>query len=835
MRQLLQHLGNGQTMLAAVPAPADSPGKVVIRNTRSLVSAGTERMLVDFGKASWLGKARAQPEKVHALLNKVRSEGALATWQAVRAKLDQPIPLGYCSVGVVVAGPDAVKGKLGLVNSSIAQDDAGKSELSRVNCGKNTDPQLPITNPPSPAGTTLRVGDRVVSNGPHAEIVAVSEKLCAKIPDAVSDAAASFTPLAAIALEGIDLLGVRPGEKVVVTGLGLIGQLAVRILRARGCEVMGFDPAEERRALAARHGASTTAPGVDPVTGALAWSGGQGVAGVLITASTSSNQVISQAARSCRYRGKVVLVGVVGLQLNRADFYRNEVSFQVSCSYGRRDHTGPGSVRANINQVLAWMAEGKLPVEDLITHRFAFEEAPRAYEVLADRQALGILLEYRERSSRVNSELGAAGAAVNGEWGIVNGPETSRSNPESPITSPQPSDPLFARTITLRDSSTKTNRPAVALIGAGNFAGRTLLPALAKLKSAPTLKAVVSNQGASAYILAEKFGAHSASTDLGAIYRDKEIEAVFITTRHNDHAEQTLAALQAGKHVWVEKPLCLTLDELRAIERVMGDRGIVNGEGERKLAVNCELGIGNGSEPSTSNHKSPLTSHISPSGAAGCPHLMVGFNRRFAPMAVALRKAIVSKLNRIKVRMVMNAGKVDPDHWVLDPKSGGGRIVGEACHFVDLARYLVGEPMVKVECTRRDTDGQDGGCFLLHFEGGSMAEIDYRTDLPVHLPKETVDVSGDGWSARILNWSKLTSSGLGGLSKGSWWSRAPRKGHPQALQVFLSATTSGPAPIPFPEIAEVSRWSIVMQGMKAGETVSSVPSPAGRDQTAVTR
>jgi len=743
MLQLLQHLGDGRTLLVDAPAPNPRAGTLVIQTSRTLVSAGTERMLVDFGKAGWIGKVRQQPEKIRAVLNKVRAEGLIATVQAVRAKLDQPIPLGYCSVGTVVDCPNAVK---------------GESEI--VNYGEAGDPHFPIANLPSPAGAAIRAGDRVVSNGPHAQVVAVSSRLCAKIPDTVSDDAATFTPLAAIALEGIDLLGVGPGEKVVVTGLGLIGQLAVRLLRARGCEVLGFDPAADRRALAERFGAMTAAPEADPVSAALAWTKGEGVAGVLITASTSSNQVVSQAARSCRYRGKVVLVGVVGLQLNRADFYRNEVSFQVSCSYGRRDHTGPGSVRANFDRVLGWMAEGKLAVEDLITHRFAFEKAPAAYEKLADRNAIGILLEYQ------SSEVGAQRSETRGQ-------ELTASS-------------LFARTIALKESTEAKTGLKGALIGAGNFAGRTLLPTLEKLERAPALATVVSNQGASAYILAEKFGARRASTDEGVVYSDPEIDAVFITTRHDNHAEQTLTTFQAGKHVWVEKPLCLTLEELRALERA------VSGAGNRSLETN----------------------------RATSPTLMVGFNRRFAPMAVKLREASRNRGGGLELRMTINAGRIDPDHWTLNPKSGGGRIVGEACHFIDLSRYLIGQPISEVRCTRRDEDGQDGGCFELGFASGARATIDYRTDLPPHVPKELIQASGQGWTATIHNWATLTSSGLNGLKIGSRWSRSPKKGHPEALKAFLGAVGGGATPVPADEIFEVSRWAIVMQGMRVGDVVN---------------
>lgn len=704
MLQLLQHLGNGRTILAEVPAPGPRDGALLIRTTHSLISAGTERMLVDFGKASWIGKARQQPEKVRAVLNKIRTNGLVETMRAVRAKLDQPIPLGYCQVGRVVdPGEQRAKGEV---------------------------------------GSAFKAGHRVVSNGPHAEVVSIQQDLCARIPDGVSDEAATFTPLGSIALQGINLLALSPGDKVVVMGLGLIGQLAVRILRACGCEVLGVDPSPERRALAEKSGAR--AEDGDPVTAALRWTGGQGVAGVLITASTSSNEVVSQAARSCRRRGKVVLVGVVGLHLNRADFYRNEISFQVSCSYGARDARMDSSAQGNFNQVLAWMAAGQLHVEDLITHRHEFGEAEAAYARLADRSALGVIMTY--------------GGKTDDDGQMTGG--------------------VLRRTIELKAKDEARSRESqglrVAMIGAGNFATRTLLPTISRLSSQPSIAYVASAQGASAALAAQSYGAEHATTDTAVVLADPSVEAVFITTRHNLHARQAATALRAGKHVWVEKPLCLTLDELRDIE-----------EAARELHAKRE----------------------------GRRVLMIGFNRRFAPMALALRQAIAAHPGPHRLSITVNAGRLDPDHWTLDPRVGGGRIVGEGCHFVDLARFLAGSPIKGVHCRRRDADGQDGGKFDVIFSNGAVATIDYRTDLAAHIPKEMITASGEGWSAQIHNWSRLTSEGLGGLGQGSIWSRAPHKGHPEALAAFLESVRSGTPSIVLDEIFEASRWSIAMQAM----------------------
>jgi len=693
MKQIFQSLQNGVLRVENVPCPGAEDGKLLIRTSRSLISAGTERMLVDFGRAGWLEKIRQQPERYRAVMDKIRSDGLIATWRAIQAKLEVPLPLGYCNVGKVLEG----------------------------------------------GGAEFPTGRRVVSNGHHAEIVSLSPKLVAVVPDKVSDEAATFTPLAAIAWEGIVLMQVKPGDQVMVVGLGLIGQLAVRLLKGIGCHVLGADPDPARRALAEKYGLKVVSDGADPVDEAMAWSQGKGVAGVLITASSPSHTIVSEAARSCRYRGRVVLVGVVGLRLNRADFYRNEVSFQVSCSYGRRDHTGPGSAHANFHQVMAFMEQGKLPVEDLVTHRFRLAEASQAYGKLQDKSSLGILLRYEAEKT------GGTGAG------------------------------LSAREIRLREPNGVRPQPRICLLGAGNFAVRTLLPALATAGVRPEV--VVSRQGASALYAGKKFGAVRVGADPDVAWSDPGLDTVFIATRHHLHGEQALAALKAGKHVWVEKPLCLHLEGLAQIE---------------------------------SAYPAPRTQH------PARPVLMIGFNRRFAPMAVALKRALQKRGDSMEIRITVNAGRLDADHWALDREVGGGRMVGEGCHFIDLARFLVGSPTESVRCLRRDKNGQDGGCFELKFQNGSKALIDYRTNLPAHLPKEVVEVKGKGFSATIHNWTRLQSQNLGGLRQGEFWSRTPRKGHKEAVAAFLKAIKGGSEPIPAGEIFEVSRAAIRMQGMLQG-------------------
>ncbi len=633
--------------------------------------------MVEFGRGGWLSKARQQPEKFRAVLAKVRSEGLFATVAAVRSKLAQPIPLGYCHVGQVLDAGD-VPG--------------------------------------------FASGDRVVSNSPHAEVVSASPACSARIPASVSDEQAAFTPLAAIALQGLRLLDAKPGETAVVMGLGLIGQLAVRLLRARGVTVVGIDPDEAKLADAKQAGALVPelgAPLTTLVTG--------GVAGVLITASTSSDEPVNQAARLCRWRGRVVLVGVTGLTLNRADFYENEVSFQVSRSYGSADPADLSSARANFDEVLALMASGELDVAPLLTSRHAFAESPKIYDDLRRPGAYGLLIEYAVPNEAIIQTL------PGGDW----------------------------------DSRTTGG---IGVIGCGNFASRVLVPELRRQGSSPA--AFASANGLSAKLLSGSDA--TATTDVSALLDDPKVSTVFVATRHDEHGVFARAALVAGKSVWVEKPLALTEADLDATMAV----------------ARSSLGV-----------------------------LAVGFNRRFAPLAIRLRAALAARQGSRRFTVDVNAGRLPLDHWALHPQQGGGRIVGEASHFVDLLRFLSGSAIVASRVLSRDTDGQDGGCFELSFANGDSAVLNYRTGQSAHLPKERIAVSGDGWSAELDNWNSLRSQNLPGASALPAWLGGPArgKGHAEALAAFLSAVRSGgPAPVSLAEIEEVSRWSIRMQGMKSG-------------------
>ena len=385
MRQILQNLATGEVELAEVPCPQVKPGHVLLRTTRSLISPGTERMLLDFGRAGLIEKARQQPDKLRAVLDKVRTDGMIPTLKAVRHKLDQPLPLGYCNVGVVLETGAGVSG--------------------------------------------FQVGDRVACNGKHAEVVSVPVNLCARVPDEVSDEEAAFTVVGAIALQGIRLLQPTMGEAIVVTGLGLIGQLAVRLLRANGCRVLGIDPDPARTELARSAGAETVHldTGQDPVAAATRFSRGRGVDGVLVTATTRSSEPMRQAPQMCRTRGRIVLVGVTGLELSRDDFYQKEISFQVSCSYGPgrydpgyedKGHDYPvGHVRwteqRNFEAILDLMADRRLSVAPLVSHRWPLDRADAAYEVVAGSEpSLGIIIEYPSPQLKTDAALRSSHATL---------------------------------------------------------------------------------------------------------------------------------------------------------------------------------------------------------------------------------------------------------------------------------------------------------------------------------------------------------------------------------------------------------------------------------------
>ena len=657
-----------------------------------MISAGTERMLQEFGEANWIEKARQQPDKVRMVLDKVRTDGLTATVESIRAKLDQPIPLGYSNAGVVL--------------------EAGKGV------------------------SEFRVADRVVSNGAHAELVSIPKNLCARIPDTVADEDAAFTVVAAIGLQGIRLAQPTLGESFVVTGLGLIGLITVQLLRAHGCRVLGIDFDPRKLALAESFGAETVnlSAGQDPISSAEQFSRGRGVDGVIVTASTKSNEPMHQAALMCRKRGRIVLVGVAGLELSRDDFYKKELSLQVSCSYG------PGrydpayelggqdyplshvrwTVQRNFEAVLDMMADGRLNVKPLITHRFPFERALDAYQLLkSDEFYLGIILEY---------------------------------------SADQPSTALLQRRVTLQAEA--PSRPAadasVGFIGAGSYATKILIPAFKK--AGARLASISSNGGMSAAHAGRKFGFEEATTDVEAIFDNPSIDTVVIATRHDSHASLVCKALRAGKNVFVEKPLALNQEQLREIEETW-----------RSLP-----------QPSL---------------------LMVGFNRRFAPQVQRIRQLLSGVKEPKAIVYTVNAGALPREHWTQSPKSGGGRIVGEACHFIDLLRFLAGSPVRSIQTARQSAETVT---INITFEDDSIGTVHYFATGHKAFPKERLEVFAGGRILVLDNFRILRGFGWPGFKSMKLWRQ--NKGAGEMASAFIAAIRAGSSsPIPFEELLEVSR------------------------------
>lgn len=703
MRQILQDLTDGTTTTIEAPVPQLTKGKLLINTHTTLISAGTERMLVDFAKASYFQKAKQQPEKVRAVLEKIKTDGLLSTISTVRSQLAKPLPLGYCHVGTVSAL--------------------------------------------SPDVTEFKVGDRVVSNGPHADIVAVSKRLCARIPENVDDESAVFTVVASIGLQGIRLVQPTLGEAIVVTGVGLIGLLVVQLLKAQGCRVLAIDVDEKKLALARQFGAETCNPaeGQDPVSAGLLFSRGVGVDAVIITAASQSNDIVAQAAQMSRKRGRIVLVGVVGLELNRADFYEKELTFQVSCSYGpgRYDPNYEvegvdypvGFVRwteqRNFEAVLDMMATGQLNVKPLVTHRFLFEEADKAYQTLLDaKDVLGIVLQY---SSHV-AERHVTSVQLNGQVAFA---------PEKAV---------------------------IGWVGAGNYASRILIPAFKENKA--QLHTIITSGGTNGVIHGKTAGFFKATAKISDMLADKTVNTMVIATRHDTHASFVIEALNAGKHVFVEKPLAINLEELAAIEAAYYAQKVT----EKRR------------------------------------HLMVGYNRRFSPH-VQKMKALLAPIKEPKsLIMTMNAGYIPKDHWVQDVAIGGGRIIGEACHYIDLMRFLVGSDIVSVQARKMGNSAQldvveDKAAIILGFKDGSFGTINYLANGAPSFPKERIELFAAGQVLQLDNFRRLMGFGWKHFKKMNLMRQ--NKGQQACVEAFLSAVANGTeTPIPVEEIFEVARVTL---------------------------
>ena len=682
MKQLLQDLKKGEILLEEIPLPNCGVNEVLIKTEKSLISPGTERMLLEFGKGSYIQKARQQPDKVKMVLDKIKTDGLVPTLETVFAKLGEPMPLGYCNAGVVME-----------VGSNINE---------------------------------FKVGDRVVSNGSHSEVVVVSKNLVAKIPDNVSFEIASFTVISSIALQGIRLFQPTLGEKVVVIGLGLIGQITMELLKANGCEAIGVDIDQSKVELAISNGftALNPAKGEDPISFVANSTDEIGVDGVIITAATKSNGPLEQAAEITRKKGRIVAVGAIGMDIPRPPFYAKEIAFYISSSYGPGRYDSKyedegidypiGFVRwtenRNFQAILQLFSNGSLNFDYLITHRYKFYDAPSAYaEILENRNALGVLLEYEAFEN------------------IVVDKKISIFNPVSSVI------------------EEKVN---IGVIGCGNFTKIVTLPILKSAKA--KLIGISSSKGVSSSIAAKKFGFEYSTTDYTELLLDKKINTIFIMTRHNNHAKLIIESLEAGKNVFVEKPLAISIEQLADVIKVCN-----------RLASEDKM-----------------------------PHLMVGFNRRFSPFAKDIFTKIDGRSSSIAMNMIINAGSIPKDIWVHNPEIGGGRIIGEGCHFIDTMSYFAKSGVESIYSVALNSEKElaiqnDNVILNMRFKDGSIGTLSYLSNGNKSFSKEQMTLFCEGKVFVLDNYKKNIAYGSGNFKKFS-----QDKGHKDEILGFIESIKS---------------------------------------------
>ena len=713
MLQVVQGVRDGRTRVWEVPAPRALAGTLTVAAERSLISAGTERYLVELTQKSLLAKARERPDHVSRIIQKARQEGLRSVAEQVRAKLDEPFPLGYSATGVV------------------------------LECGAGVE--------------AFKPGDRVAVAAPHAGVVLVGRNLCARVPDGVTFDAAAYAAVAAIAMQGVRLSRASLGERVLIVGLGLVGQITACLLKAQGCRVFGTDTDPWKVARARSLGIDAADTGA-PRPAVMDFTGGLGTDAVVITATTSSNDPIEFAADVCRPKGRIVLVGVVGLDIPRAPFFKKELEFTVSSSLGpgRGDPSyeekgidypptyARWTAQRNMEAVLDLMSQGKLPVERLTTHRFAIDRAPEAYELItkAKESYLGVVLEY-------------------------------------------PASAVHRTSVTLRALPPSGGKLGISCIGVGNFPRLVLLPALAKVDV--DRRGLCSAKGLSAAHTALDKGFAFATTDADEILRDSHTHAVFILTRHDLHAELVVSALRAGKHVFVEKPLCITPEELAAVAACVEELG------------------------------------------PRCPILMVGFNRRFA-RGTALLRTFFEGVVPVSISYRFAPGALPADHWTQDEGIGGGRIVGEACHAIDTCVALAGSPPRRVFA---ESAGMVGGLqktddrvfITMAHENGSVSNVSYQAGGDRSGPVERIEMFGGGRTATLEGWDRLEAWEANRRRRQS---AGKDKGHEAELREFLRACREGgPWPIPWPDLFGVS-WASLMsvRSLREGRVVR-IDEPSG--------
>jgi len=707
MKQIIQNLKTGETILEEVPAPVIKPGQVLIKTTKTLVSLGTERMLVEFGKANLISKARQQPDKVKQVLDKIKTEGLLPTMEAVFNKLNQPLPLGYCNVGEVIA------------------------------IGKGV--------------TEFSVGDRVASNGQHAEFVCVPRNLVAKIPDNVSDEEACFTVIGSIGLQSIRLLNPTFGETIVVFGLGLIGLITAELLKANGCRVIGIDLDSDKLTIAQQKGIITINPATDDVVQKVnELTDGVGCDGVIITASAKTDAIISQSAQMSRKRGRIILVGVIGLNISRAEFYNKELSFQVSCSYGPGrydeqyeqngiDYPMPfvrWTEKRNFEALLQALSNGSLKVKELITEIVPLEEYNSIYGNMGSRKSIASIIEYPLKSN----------------------------------------DQQIQRVVPVIGTDKGVGKGKIGIIGSGNFTKMTMMPALKKASA--NIRYISSAGGVSGTDLAKKYGIQFSTTDNQVLFQDPEVDLVIVTTRHNSHAHFVCEAIKNNKHVFVEKPLAINLEQLKQITDTISENGYTK-------TIN------------------------------------VGFNRRYSPHILKM-KQLLGNDSVLNIVATMNAGFIPPEVWVHDMEIGGGRIIGEACHYLDLMVYLTGSRITSIcanALTNHPQDSTDNMSILVKFANGSNAVLNYFSNGNKSYPKERLEVHSQGRTLVMDNFRVTEGFGFRGFSK---LKTSIDKGHQNQFGGIVNSLATGKVQsIPFDEIYNVTKASFAaIESMKSNSWIN---------------
>lgn len=753
MKQVLQNLRSGKTYVAEVPVPTPKPGTALVRTTASLVSAGTERMLVEFAEKSLVGKARSRPDLVRQVLDKARREGLLTTVEAAFNRLDQPMPLGYSSAGTIVERGEGLEG--------------------------------------------FHIGQQVACAGGgyavHAEYGVVPQNLLTALPEEVDFESGAFATLGAIAMHGFRLSGAQIGEQVAVIGLGLVGLLAVGIAGAAGCRVLGIDLDPKRAQLARDLGAEAVLRD-QAESAAKGYTRGRGCDVVLICADTPSSDPIELAGEIARDRARVVATGAVGLHLPRKVYYEKELAFINSRSYGpgRYDPTYEeggqdypiGYVRwtegRNLEAFVVLLASGHLDVHPLITHHYPIERAAQAYELITGKRRepfLGVLLTYPE------TEDGETSA----QKSVIRNAKYLMRNADHALRIPQ-----------------RASRVALGVLGAGNFASAVMLPALQKVENVE-LVGVASPSGLGAKNAADRFNFRYAASDENEILDDPAINTIAILTRHHLHAQQIVAALKAGKNVFCEKPLAIKREELDEILEVLQE---ITQRGDQATA--------DGDHKFHDPEDDPLTTPAH-------PLLMAGFNRRFAPLAQRMRDFLGDRQEPLMAHYRVNAGYLPPSHWLHDPEQGGGRIIGEGCHFIDFLTFLTGSPPSSVSAGALPDQGhyrEDNAVLTFAFPDGSLGTVAYLANGDKSFPKERVEVFCGGRVAVLDDFRSLETIQDG--QRKIYRSRLRQdKGHQAEWEAFADAILEGgPPPIPYDHLFAVAQATFAaVEALRSGEKI----------------